>query len=421
MTKLRSVKGMNDILPEEMPRWHRLERELTRVFALHGYAEVRTPVLEKTALFTHSIGEATDIVNKEMYTFVDKGEESLTLRPEGTASCARAYLEHSAGERQPVNKWFYVGPMYRRERPARGRYRQFYQAGVECYGDPGPYVDAEMIDMSVSLLAALGITEVRVLLNSLGGKETRARYREALKAFFEPHREALSAESQTRLELNPLRILDSKSLTDQEICQGAPPILDFLGPEDVEHFDGLRAALDALGTPYEVDPSLVRGLDYYTRTLFEVQTTSDELGAQSALLGGGRYDGMTEELGGKATPSVGFAMGLERLLLMMPVTEEPTTLDAFMITAGSELRSQTLVLAKELRAAGLRVDADLRGGSVKSQLRRASKTGARFALLLGEGEVARGVVQLKDLVAHEQRDLPLAEVARELAALVAAG
>jgi len=421
MTKLRSVKGMNDILPEEMPRWHRLERELTRVFALHGYAEVRTPVLEKTALFTHSIGEATDIVNKEMYTFVDKGEESLTLRPEGTASCARAYLEHSAGERQPVNKWFYVGPMYRRERPARGRYRQFYQAGVECYGDPGPYVDAEMIDMSVSLLAALGITEVRVLLNSLGGKETRARYREALKAFFEPHREALSAESQTRLELNPLRILDSKSPTDQEICQGAPPILDFLGPEDVEHFDGLRAALDALGTPYEVDPSLVRGLDYYTRTLFEVQTTSDELGAQSALLGGGRYDGMTEELGGKATPSVGFAMGLERLLLMMPVTEEPTTLDAFMITAGSELRSQTLVLAKELRAAGLRVDADLRGGSVKSQLRRASKTGARFALLLGEGEVARGVVQLKDLVGHERRDLPLAEVARELAALVAAG
>ena len=421
MTKLRSVKGMNDILPEEMPRWHRLERELTRVFALHGYAEVRTPVLEKTALFTHSIGEATDIVNKEMYTFVDKGEESLTLRPEGTASCARAYLEHSAGERQPVNKWFYVGPMYRRERPARGRYRQFYQAGVECYGDPGPYVDAEMIDMSVSLLAALGITEVRVLLNSLGGKETRARYREALEAFFEPQREALSAESQTRLELNPLRILDSKSLTDQEICQGAPPILDFLGPEDVEHFDGLRAALDALGTPYEVDPSLVRGLDYYTRTLFEVQTTSDELGAQSALLGGGRYDGMTEELGGKATPSVGFAMGLERLLLMMPVTEEPTTLDAFMITAGSELRSQTLVLAKELRAAGLRVDADLRGGSVKSQLRRASKTGARFALLLGEGEVARGVVQLKDLVGHERRDLPLAEVARELAALVAAG
>jgi len=414
MSKIRSVKGMNDILPEEMPRWHRLEAELRRVFERHGYGEVRTPIVEKTALFTRSIGEATDIVNKEMYSFVDKGDEALTLRPEGTASCARAFLQHSVGAKKPVNKWYYLGPMYRRERPARGRYRQFYQAGVECYGDPGPYVDAEMIDMSVSLLAALGITEVRVLLNSLGSEDTRERYRQALKEFFEPHREALSAESQTRLDQNPLRILDSKSPTDQELSQNAPPILDFLGDDDREHFDQLRAALDALGTPYEVDTSLVRGLDYYTRTLFEVQTTSDSLGAQSALLGGGRYDGMITELGGKETPAVGFAIGLERLLHMMPETETPAALDAFVVMAGAELRPEALKLAKTLRAAGLRVDADLRGGSLKSQLRRVDKSGAAYAIVLGEGELERGVVQVKDLVAHAQREVPMDEVAEAL-------
>ncbi|NOY91966.1 MAG: histidine--tRNA ligase [Deltaproteobacteria bacterium] len=418
MSKLRSVKGMNDILPEETPRWHRLEAELRSVFERHGYGEVRTPIVEKTALFTRSIGEATDIVNKEMYSFVDKGDEALTLRPEGTASCARAFLQHSVGAKKPVNKWYYLGPMYRRERPARGRYRQFYQAGVECYGDPGPFVDAEMIDMSVSLLAALGITEVRVLLNSLGSDQTRARYRDALKEFFTPLAAELSPESQARLEQNPLRILDSKSPKDQELSQGAPPILDFLGDDDREHFDELRRALDALGTPYEVDTSLVRGLDYYTRTLFEVQTTSGSLGAQSALLGGGRYDGMLAELGGKATPAVGFAMGLERLLHMMPEEQAPPALDAFVVMAGAALRPEALRLAKALRAEGARVDVDLRGGSLKSQLRRVDKSGAAYALVLGEGELERGVVQLKDLARHEQEELTLEDAPQHLRGLI---
>ncbi len=403
MKKLRTVKGMNDILPPESARWHRLERAFRTTMRRHGFGEARPPIVEPTALFVRSIGEATDIVEKEMYTFTDRGEKSLTLRPEGTASCARAYLQHNVQAIEPVTKWFYVGPMYRRERPAKGRYRQFYQAGAELYGDPGPYVDAEMIDMIVSFLRELGVEDVEVMVNSLGSGETRARFREALVAYLEPFADQLSADSQRRLHVNPLRVLDSKAPQDQEIAEGAPNILEYLGDEDREHFDEVRATLTALGTPFVVSPRLVRGLDYYTRTLFEIRGRGGELGAQNALCGGGRYDGMIEELGGKKTPAIGFAMGLERLLLAMPEEEDAGRVDVFVIARSPSLRREVVSVCRDLRASGLSVDADLRGGSLKSQMRRANKN-APLAIIVGEDEVERGVLQIKNLSDSSQHE-----------------
>ena len=397
MAKLRSVKGMNDLLPAEIGRWHRVERTFERMAERYGFAEVRTPILEPTELFVRSIGEVTDIVEKEMYTFEDKGGKSLTLRPEGTASCARAYLQHNVPNLEPVSKWYYLGPMYRRERPAKGRYRQFYQAGCEVYGDPGPHCDAEMIDMVVRFLEALGVRDVEVLINSLGSGDTRERYREALLAYLRPHAAKLSEDSQRSLERNPLRVLDSKAAQDQEIAADAPRLIDHLGEEDAAHFEELKATLDALGTPYQVDSSLVRGLDYYTRTLFEVRGRGGDLGAQNTLCGGGRYDGMIRDFGGPPVPAIGFAMGIERLLLSMEEAEGEAALDAFLVVQAPELRRDAVVLLRKLRDAGFRADADLRGKSMKSQFRRADKSGARWALVLGEQEKAAGEVRVKDL------------------------
>jgi histidyl-tRNA synthetase len=415
MESLRAVKGMNDVLPDEIPRWRRIEEAFWTTVHRYGYGEVRTPIVEPTQLFVRSIGEATDIVEKEMYTFVDKGEHSLTLRPEGTASAVRAFIEHTIASREPVTKWAYLGPMFRRERPARGRYRQFWQAGVEVYGDPGPHVDAEMIDMVVTLLRELGAQDLEVLINSLGSGDTRTRYLDALVAYLRPHRDALSGDSQRRLETNPLRILDSKVPQDREVAAGAPSILDFLSDEDRAHFDELRRTLDALGTPYRVEPTLVRGLDYYSRTLFEVQGHGGELGAQNTLCGGGRYDGLVESLGGPATPAIGFAFGIERILLLLGGSEAVRGPDVFVIATSQDLRREAAVLLKELRAAGLRADSDLRGGSVKSQLRRADKLAARVALVLGPAEVERGVVQVKDLRRGEQSEIARADVTRHAA------
>lgn len=416
MAKLRAVKGMNDILPSEIQRWHRLERTFRETVERHGFGEVRTPILEPTELFIRSIGEVTDIVEKEMYTFTDKGEKTLTMRPEGTASCARAYLQHNVAAQEPVTKWYYIGPMYRRERPAKGRYRQFFQAGCEVYGDPSPHVDAEVIDMIVGFLHALGVKDVQVLINSLGQTDTRARYREALLEYLRPLAEQLSEDSQRRLERNPLRVLDSKAPQDQEIAAKAPKILDFLNEEDAAHFEELKASLDALGTPYEVDPTLVRGLDYYTRTLFEVKGRGGGLGAQNTLLGGGRYDNMIGDFGGKAVPAIGFALGMERLLLCMEDEEQSAPLDAFLITQKPEYRRAALGVLKSLRARGLKADADLRGNSVKSQFRRADKSGAPFAIVLGESEVENGTVQLKDLRQSSQSEVAQSELADFIAA-----
>jgi histidyl-tRNA synthetase len=405
MSSLRAVKGMNDVLPEEIPRWRHIEETFWRTVARYGYAEVRTPLVEPTALFVRSIGEATDIVEKEMYSFVDKSEGSMTLRPEGTASAVRAYIEHGVASKEPVSKWAYLGPMFRRERPQRGRYRQFWQCGCEVLGDPGPHADAEMIDMVVSMLAELGATDLEVLVNSLGSGDTRPRYLAALVEYLTPHRDALSAESQRRLTTNPLRVLDSKAPEDRAIASGAPRILDYLGEEDAAHWDELKRTLDVLGTPYRVEPTLVRGLDYYSRTLFEVQGKGGELGAQNTLCGGGRYDGLVESLGGARTPSIGFAIGIERLLLVLGKNEAARGVDVFVVVTDAALRRDAALLLKKIRTAGLCADADLRGLSMKSQLRRADKSGAAAAMILGPAELARSAVQLKDLRGGEQVEL----------------
>ena len=413
MPDLRAVKGMNDVLPDESSRFQRIESAFREAARRAGYAEVRTPLVEPTELFVRSIGEATDIVGKEMYTFVDKGEDRLTIRPEGTASAVRAYVEHAIHSKEPISKWWYVGSMFRRERPARGRLRQFTQAGLECFGDPGPYVDAEMIDLVVRLLESLGVLDVEVLVNSLGDDGARERYREALVTHLTPSKDKLSEESQRRLGTNPLRIPDSKSPGDQELCASAPTIVDFLGDADRAHFEGLKKTLDALGTKYRVEPKLVRGLDYYSRTLFEIQGRGGELGAQNALCGGGRYDGLVKEIGGPDVPSIGFAMGLERILLALPPEAATSSVDVAVIAADETQREAACVLLRDLRQAGVSADADLRGQSVKSQLRRADKLGANVVLFLGAQEAERGVVSLKNMRARSQSDVARADVVAE--------
>ena len=386
----------------------------------HGYQEVRTPVVEPTALFVRSIGEATDIVEKEMYSFERHGD-ALTLRPEGTAGVVRAYVEHHVATQEPLTRWYYLGPMFPGERPARGRYRQFYQMGCEVYGDPGPASDAEMIDMLVGFFRSIGIGELEVLVNSLGGPATRPRYKDALVAFLAPKMEQLGEDSKRRLATNPLRILDSKDPRDIAALEGAPSITDVLDGDDVAHWEQLQSHLDRLGTPYRREPKLVRGLDYYTRTLFEIRTTSGDVGAQNAIGGGGRYDGLVQEIGGPATPAIGFALGVERILLAMPkpVTTPPPT--CFVAPIGSKAAAEALVIARELRDRGLRVDVDTRGAagaSIKAMLRRANAAGTRVCLVLGDAEVESGQVQVKDLIARTQHLIPRADVLTVVTALM---
>ena len=405
MQKLQVVKGMHDVLPADMPQWLAIEQAYREVAGRYGFAEVRTPVVESTELFARGVGETTDIVQKEMYTFVDKGEKQLTMRPEGTASAARAYIQHAVHGQEPISKWIYTGPMFRRERPAKGRYRQFYQLGAEVFGAPGPYADAELIDMLVQFLAEVGVKDVAVELNSIGSSESRARYRQALLDYLRPHASKLSEDSQRRLETNPLRVLDSKVPVDKEIAVGAPGVLEHLTADDREHFSTLQKLLEDFGLDVSINQGLVRGLDYYTRTVFEVKDKSGKLGAQDTICGGGRYDGLVELLGGPSIPAVGFAIGIERLLMSLPEPEKVAPLDAFIVVPQATMRNQAAQLARTLRQAGLRIDGDFRGGSMKSQMRRADKSGARFAAILGEDEHARGVVQVRNLKAKDTSEL----------------
>jgi histidyl-tRNA synthetase len=413
MNPLRAVKGMNDVLPGETARWQRIEEAFARSMAIHSFREVRTPFVEPTPLFVRTLGEATDIVEKEMYSFAHH-DEPLTLRPEGTAGAARAYVQHAVHNTEPVSRWYYVGPMFRAERPQRGRYRQFSQAGAEIFGDPGPACDAELIDMLVGFFHDIGIADPRVEINSLGTDGARDRYKQALVAYLRPKAEALSEESRRRLEVNPLRILDSKSPRDIEVVREAPTIQEALDEADVEHFQGLCRSLDALGTPYKVEPRLVRGLDYYTRTLFEIKGATDKLGAGDTLVGGGRYDRMIAELGGPQVPAIGFAAGLERLLIASDTALEAPRIDAFVATLGEAAAPYALVLARDLRRAGIACEVDARKSSLKAQLRRANSLGARFALIVGDVEVAERCVQVKDLAAQSQekvsRDAAVAHV-----------
>lgn len=428
--KIRAVRGMNDILPDESRAWLHIERVFREVATLYGYGEVRTPVIEDTALFAKELGETSDVVEKEMYSF-RRHDNELTVRPEGTAGAARAFVEHAMWGKEASTRWYYIGAMFRGERPAKGRYRQFHQVGCELYGDAGPTADAEMIELSVRVLRALGIADVTVHVNSLGsgggGEEsTRSRYRAALLDHFGPRRAELSEDSQRRLEKNPLRILDSKDPRDAAAAASAPNIVDVLSDEDRAHFEGVKSALDALDIQYVVDPRLVRGLDYYTRTLFELKTTSGDLGAQNTLCGGGRYDDMIEGLGGPKTPAIGFAMGVERLLIAhRAATATTQTSTAWQpaaylasVVSGEEGRAEALRaalgLAKTCRDAGLRCDVDARDAKLKAMIRRADALRARALLILGDEERRTGVVTLKDLANQTQVSVPLSEVVARL-------
>ncbi|MEO8876260.1 MAG: histidine--tRNA ligase [Polyangiaceae bacterium] len=411
---LRAIKGMNDVLPAEIGPWHRVENLFHETMRRAGFGEVRTPLVESTSLFVRTIGEATDVVEKEMYSFTHH-DEPLTLRPEGTAGAARAYVEHEMHGKEPVSRWYYAGPMFRAERPQRGRYRQFSQLGAEIFGDAGPACDAEMIDLLVGFLKELKIPDVRVLVNSIGGPNVRVRYKEALVAYLTPLKDSLGADSQRRLSINPLRILDSKHPSDAEAIAGAPSLHDSFDDDDRAHFTALQRYLEALGTPFKIEHRLVRGLDYYTRTLFEIKGATEKLGAGDTLVGGGRYDGMIQELGGPAVPAIGFAAGLERLLIASEETKPVPVADAFIAPLGEKAISEALVLARDLRASGVATLADTRGGSLKSQLRRANALGCHVAMIIGDSEVEKRTVQLKDLEGHEQQEIPRADITRILA------
>lgn len=413
--KITAIRGFNDILPVETPRWAEVEAVLRDLMRAYGYHEIRLPIVESTPLFARAIGEVTDIVEKEMYSFEDRGNESLTLRPEGTACCVRACLEHGLTYNQTQRLW-YTGPMFRYERPQKGRYRQFHQFGVETFGFNGPDIDAELILLTARLWKALGVDGVvRLELNSLGELHERARFRAALVEYLEQHHAALDEDSRRRLGSNPLRILDSKDPATQKILEGAPQLPQFLEEDSRQHFSSLCAVLDAAGIRYVVNPALVRGLDYYNKTVFEWTTT--ELGAQGTVCAGGRYDGLVEQLGGQKTPAVGFAIGLERLLLLQAAVQgESVTSDAdvFIAAVGEGTAAAGLLLAEALRDAlpDLRVLVNCGGGSFKSQFKRADKSGARFALVLGEDEVKNGTISLKWLrEEHEQQTLAQADVA----------
>ena len=394
---------MNDILPAQTPVWRYLETTFAQLLDSYGYSEIRLPILEFTDLFARGIGEGTDVVDKEMYTFLDRNEESLTLRPEGTAGCVRAVLEHGMTGGGQVQKLWYAGPMFRYEKPQKGRYRQFHQIGVEVFNQPGPDVDAELIVLTARLWKKLGMSDaVTLQLNSLGSSEARARYRDALVAYLQQHFEQLDEDSQRRLTSNPLRILDSKNAQTQALLGDAPTLHDYLDEESRAHFEGLKARLEAAGIGYEVNPKLVRGLDYYGRTVFEWVT--DKLGSQGTVCAGGRYDGLVSQFGGKPTPGVGFAMGIERLVLLLDTLElVPDELNppahAFICAFGEAAELAALGLAERLRDAlpGLRLLVNAGGGSFKSQFKKADKSGARFALILGDDELAGRVVGCKPL------------------------
>lgn len=405
---IQAIRGMHDVLPEQTPLWQYAEAIVKEVLSAYGYSEIRLPVLEKTELFKRSIGEVTDIVEKEMYTFEDRNGDSLTLRPEGTAGCLRACIEHGMLANQ-IHKLWYYGPMYRHERPQKGRYRQFFQLGVETYGLPGPDIDAELIAMIDRLWKRLGVRDkVRLEINSLGTINERLVYRAQLVAYFRQHLELLDADSLRRLETNPLRILDSKNPALQGIIEQAPELMAYLEEDSRQHFKSLTAMLDSLGIAYRINTRLVRGLDYYGKTVFEWVT--DELGAQGTVCAGGRYDGLIDQLSGRPGHAIGFAMGMERLLALMESLplNLPAAVDVYIIRSGEKADIEAMRFAEILRnqIPTLKVQVNCGGGNFKSQFKRADKSGAEYALIFGEDEVINGVTSIKAL-RREQEQLTL--------------
>jgi histidyl-tRNA synthetase len=404
--EIKAVRGFNDILPDEIGKWQFVERTAREVFEGFGFSEIRIPVLERTELFSRGIGEATDIVEKEMYTFSDKGGNSLTLRPEATASIARAYLERQVYAFDPVAKYYCIGPMFRYERPQKGRYRQFYQIDAEVFGVENPMVDAEIILMLIHFLKKVGLENLELQLNTLGCRKCRPRYREELKAFLKTVSFQLCEDCQRRLETNPLRILDCKVETCKNAIVEAPQVTSYTCPDCQSHFDRVKEHLALAGLSYILNPKMVRGLDYYTRTAFEV--VSYQLGSQNAVTGGGRYDNLFQEIGGPDLPGIGFAVGIERLVSLLPPGKEFASFPHIFIAAlGEGPAREAFKLVYELHLQGIKAELDYEGKSLKSQMRRADKLKARFALILGEDELKKGTAMLRNMETKSQEEVPL--------------
>ena len=409
---IKAIKGTKDLLPSNAPRWHYLESVVKNIFSNFNYKEIRTPVFEVTSLFARSIGEETDIVGKEMYTFEDKGGTSVTLKPEMTACVVRAFIEHSLGAQQSLNKLFYISPMFRQERPQAGRLRQFHQFGGEAIGSTSPFLDGEMIQIAYDILQSLGLKDLTVKINSLGISVTRENYKNLLREFLKDKKDKFSEDSRKRFDKNILRIFDSKIESDQKLLVGAPMLIENLDDESRKDFELVKEYLANVNIPFEVDPKLVRGLDYYTKTTFEI--ISGSVGAQNALLGGGRYDLLVEQLGGKSTPAVGFAAGMERILLACEnensFTVDEPAIDVYLIRIDKELEMTVSEIASGLRRAGVNSDYDYLLRSVKAQMREANKYKARFALFVGGEEFEQGKLNLKNMESGKEQNVPLREI-----------
>ncbi len=403
---IQAIRGTRDILPEEVGYWQKVEATAREILGKAAYREIRTPIFEQTSLFERGIGEATDIVGKEMYSFKDRGDRSITLRPEGTAGAVRSYIENKLHALGGVQRLWYTGPMFRYERPQAGRQRQFHQIGVEVLGSGDPRADVEVIAIATDLLQSLGLQNLHLDINSVGDREDKQRYRQVLVDYLTPYKEELDPDSQDRLTRNPLRILDSKDQRTIEIAENAPRMWDYLSPESGRHFAQVQQMLTELGISYQLNHRLVRGLDYYTHTAFEI--ISDNLGAQATVCGGGRYDGLVKELGGPETPAVGWAIGLERLIVLLQQLDSTTpqaNLDFYLVSRGTDAEANSLILAQKLRHSGFSVELDLSGSAFSKQFKRADKSGATACLILGDEEAANQTVQLKILATGAQQSL----------------
>ncbi|WP_251866347.1 histidine--tRNA ligase [Enterococcus malodoratus] len=416
-------KGTNDILPGESEKWQFVEETARLVFNDYQYQEIRTPIFEHYEVIARSVGDTTDIVSKEMYDFYDKGERHVTLRPEGTAPIVRAYVENKlfGPEFKKPYKVYYTGPMFRYERPQKGRLRQFHQIGVEAFGSENPSLDVEVMAMAMDFFKQLGISQLRLVINTLGDKETRANYRQALITYLEAHEEELSEDSRRRLHENPLRVLDSKDRKDQPIVADAPSILDYLSDYAKEYFEGVTKTLEYLDISYEIDHRMVRGLDYYNHTIFEIMSDAPGMGAQTTICGGGRYDGLVEELGGPETPGIGFAMGIERILLTLEQEDvmipNAASLDAYVVGLGDATNLEALKVVQAIRGFGFSAGRDFMGRKAKAQFKTADKEGAKLVLTLGEDELAKGVINVKDSATREEKAFPLTDVYEDFAAI----
>ena len=406
---IRSIKGTQDILPEESMKWQSLEDQIRKISSYYGYKEIRTPAFENTKLFSRGVGEETDIVSKEMYSWTDQGGENLTLKPELTAPVARAYIQHNLGRIRPINKLYYIDALFRRERPQKGRYRQFHQFGVEAFGSEHPEIDAEVIALAISVFESLGLEGLKLNLNSIGSAECRENYRTALKDYLKPYFNDLTETSQKRFNDNPLRILDTKAPNEIEILEDAPKISNYLTNDDQTHFNELIEYLDILEIDYELMPKLVRGLDYYSRTTFEI--TSLDLGAQNAICGGGRYDGLTEILGGKPTPGIGFAAGMERILLAMKDDQfNKDEVKIYIVGLGDNTLTTVIKLAEDLREQNLSTEFDVLRRSLKAQLREANKMNVKYAIIIGDEELESNQLEVKNFSTGNQQKIELSKI-----------